>query len=389
MHVSARASALATATLVGALLLCAGTLPPPADAGSGPALDTLRGSLYSVSGSSENDAWAVGGRGTNYPLKPKALFVHWDGSAWRAASVTVPGKQSSLLGVSTVDVNDAWAVGWFAPRDARRSLAMHWDGNTWTTTPVPGGKDLLLSAVSGIASDDVWAVGVRVSEPNSSVVLHWDGNGWRTAGTADGYLVSLSAVASDDVWAGGFRIDQKSQARSTVLQHWDGHSWSVTSSPNPDPQRNSLYAVAALPTGDAWAVGAFGGRESKMRTHRDERTLALQWDGTDWTRVKSANPDQAENQLNGVAAGSASDVWAVGHRGSGQQANLIEHWDGTDWTAVASEAPLGSSALLSVAVSGSDNAWAVGFHITGLIRYKPSIEHWDGQSWNLARITSQ
>ena len=47
-----------------------------------------------------------------------------------------------------------------------------------------------------------------------------------------------------------------------------------------------------------------------------------------------------ENVLNGVAAVSSNDVWAVGFWVDGlQRRTLAEHWDGTSWTVVSTPYP--------------------------------------------------
>jgi hypothetical protein len=52
-----------------------------------------------------------------------------------------------------------------------------------------------------------------------------------------------------------------------------------------------------------------------------------------WSKVASPNRTGAENELLGVRARTATDVWAVGYYGgNGGHHTLIEHWNGTAWT---------------------------------------------------------
>ena len=73
--------------------------------------------------------------------------------------------------------------------------------------------------------------------------------------------------------------------------------------------------------------------------------------GATWRVVKSPNPGSSGNFLNGVAAISASNIWAVGGYGNGSTTQtLIEHWNGTRWQVVASpNVGSGSNLLRSVA----------------------------------------
>jgi len=50
--------------------------------------------------------------------------------------------------------------------------------------------------------------------------------------------------------------------------------------------------------------------------------LILHWNGKTWQKVPAANPSPGSDDLDGVAALSARDAWAVGARGGNA---LVEH----------------------------------------------------------------
>src|ERR1700692_3270935 len=61
-----------------------------------------------------------------------------------------------------------------------------------------------------------------------------------------------------------------------------------------------------------------------------------------WSVVPSANVPSYSNVLYGVAAVSASNVWAVGYyqNNSGTTGpSLIEHWNGSKWRIISSPNP--------------------------------------------------
>jgi hypothetical protein len=68
----------------------------------------------------------------------------------------------------------------------------------------------------------------------------------------------------------------------TLVEHWNGTQWSVVSSPNPGTNYDSLEGVAAISASDVWAVGAY-------LYGADTQTLVEQWDGTQWSVVPSPN----------------------------------------------------------------------------------------------------
>jgi hypothetical protein len=124
-----------------------------------------------------------------------------------------------------------------------------------------------------------------------------------------------------------------------------------------------LTSVAAVSARDAWAVGG----------SIDYSTgLITRWNGARWS-VYATPP----NTLTGVAARSATDVWAVG-------GTLAMHWNGRSWTRVATPALKGGLGLSAVAVTSSDNAWAVGQagQAPGSTSpASPLVVHWNGRRW--------
>ena len=131
--------------------------------------------------------------------------------------------------------------------------------HAWARVPSPNAdsseanNDLL--SIAPIATDDVWAVGVRGLR---TLTMHWDGVAWSVVpsptpgGNAD--LAGVVAVAPDDVWAVGGRVDRQENAIQTLVEHWDGTAWSVVDSGNKGPSDNHLWAVTAAP-GRMIAVG--------------------------------------------------------------------------------------------------------------------------------------
>jgi hypothetical protein len=57
----------------------------------------------------------------------------------------------------------------------------------------------------------------------------------------------------------------------------------------------------------------------------------VRWNGTSW-RVPSPNSGEWEDHVNGVAAASALNAWAVGVDASTVYKTVILHWNGTKWT---------------------------------------------------------
>src|SRR5437773_12134623 len=93
-------------------------------------------------------------------------------------------------------------------------------------------------------------------------------------------------------------------ARSNALGGTAG--WSIVSSPNAEGY-TWLQAVDASARDNAWAVGFYIGSEGVYET------LAERCDGSAWKLVQTPNVGANGDWLNGVAAVSRSEAWAVGY----------------------------------------------------------------------------
>jgi hypothetical protein len=175
----------------------------------------------------------------------------------------------------------------------------------------------------------------------------------------------VSAFSARNAWAVGQY--QSGAVTRTLIAHWNGFSWRQVPSPNPAPAGDSdnLNGVAATSASNAWAVGAQNGH-----------SLLLRWNGKVWRTVRS--PDIGN--LAGVAATSATNAWAVGIGGPRGTQTAIEHWNGKTWTVVPSPVKIGN--LEAVAVSSATNAWAVGFSGT-FTNSRALAEHWNGKTWRV------
>jgi hypothetical protein len=208
-----------------------------------------------------------------------------------------------------------------------------------------------------------------------TLIEHWNGSKWTQVSSPNSSqrfnaLTAVAAVSTSDVWAVGFGIN-KSNKSEQLIEHWDGKNWTITPNPTISQDSSALNGVAAISAHDAWAVGG---------------SLIEQWDGASWKVV--SNPGVSLNGfLNAIAAISSKDVWAVG---SGNGA-LIEHWDGASWKivpgVVPSEGYPPNQPLTGVAASAANDVWAVGTGVGNSgggcgADFGAVIEHWDGARWS-------
>lgn len=337
--------------------------------------------LYGVAGSSTSDVWAVG-------LQPgNSLIMHWDGTCW---TVSYNQPVGYLRDTSVVSASDAWAVGGTSWWNPSHTLALHWDGTSWTqvTTPNQGGS-AIFNSVAATSASNAWAVGMIgpgpgvTSSAEEPLIEHWDGSAWSAqtfeVPTDGGTLWAVSYISATNAWAVGHTGGEgQGTGQATLIEHWDGTSWTRVSSPNATGTANELYGVTAISANDVWAVGYT--RTSSGVDH----TLTMNWNGSNWIIVSSPNVN-GDSGLQAVSGGSANDVWAVGAANgstygcSPKCVTVAMHWNGTSWTVVTTPNPSSTylNAFLGVFEVASGDVWAV-----GTTDYQSTlIEHWNGTNW--------
>jgi hypothetical protein len=190
-------------------------------------------------------------------------------------------------------------------------------------------------------------------------------------------LNGVAVLSPCRAWAVGY--ENNGIGFQTLAVRWNGFSWRVVPSPNPAGLSgiNILNGVAATSRRQAWAVGYINGI--------DRQTLIERWGGASWKVSHSPDPGGLghDNVLTGVTAVSARSAWAVGYYSTGSATRtLIEHWNGAAWRQVRSPNPSGDSNLSGVSATSPGNAWAVGSFTRGGDE-RTLIEHWNGVRWKV------
>jgi hypothetical protein len=194
------------------------------------------------------------------------------------------------------------------------------------------------------------------------------------------WLQAVDASASDNAWAVGFYLGTDG-VYETLSERWDGSAWTLVATPNVGANDDWLNGVAAVSPSEAWAVGYTAGDPATYTS----TTLVEHWTGSAWSVVPSPNPSTdplyGANQLNDVRAFAPNDVWAAGWQWvpSGS-APLIERWDGRRWR-VSKTPNTGFKELHALDGTSSRDIWAVGFGRTFSDGTQSLIMHWNGSTW--------
>ncbi|MEO6457118.1 MAG: hypothetical protein ABIO92_02425 [Chloroflexia bacterium] len=264
-------------------------IPSPNPGGSG-------NLLYSISALAPDDIWAVGATiPTNSSGQP--FLLHWDGRTWTERPALILVGSSGAQSVVAISHDDVWVTG---DNNGTHLMVMHWDGREWTTTlnlektlNLPDYDVGQLRDVAAVGPNDVWAVGYyrKYSYRVETITLHWDGLNWTRVpnpsrgriGTANdsGILSGVSAIARDNVWAVGSwgANDVGAVANEPLILHWDGKQWNIDLETKPaGVAKASLQDVSARTDG-IWTAGAFGSatvRDGGLVTMRNSNGLCVE-----------------------------------------------------------------------------------------------------------------
>jgi hypothetical protein len=315
----------------------------------------------------------------------------WDGAAWTLQSIVTPrphtGGPPVLLGVSCRAVVCV-AVGFYELDAVQTLVAEIWDGQKWVlqSAPISSPNDSsTLAAVSCLSSNSCMAAGSFHSSFYNqnhtlaeSFTLVWQQQTFTSPGSSIGGSVDDVSCPTTKFCAAIGSFETVSDFE-TYAETWDGNQWNVTTIP--DPSTTNLSAVSCSSAKACTAVGSAGNAGTGFVT------LALRWDGTNWTA--QATPNQAGagegTYFTGVSCPSPKFCMAAGayRDSSGNQFPFAAKWNGTTWVATTAPNPTGYtiSGLNRVSCTSATACVAVGSQ--GPSNPTALAEVWDGTSWTI------
>jgi hypothetical protein len=298
----------------------------------------LPGALMSISGTHENDVWAVGADTEAHG----ATILNYDGTEWRQYD----GPAGiDLWWVHVFDAGSVFVAG-------SGGTILRFEGGQFQPMATPGTDTVF--GVWGATPNDVWAVGGDVAASGSAFVWRFDGNAWSDVSEqlpfdARGIIpFKVWGAAANDLWLVGM---------DGLAVHFDGAAFSLHGS---STTRRLLTVHGAGMPARAVAVGGFGD------------AVIVENDGNGWL---DATPADRPPELFGVCMTSATEGYAVG-------ATLaIVRRDGTGWHSEETEFRAAES-LHSVWIDPAGGVWAAGGDLAappysrGLLLHKgPEIEN--------------
>jgi len=276
------------------------------------------------------------------------LAETWNGTRWRAVSVTLPSGASGALldGVACPAATGTHCVvaGVLLKGSTGEALAETWNGTAWTPMlpPAPAGSHL--SAVSCLSPNSCVAVGVAGSAQGIGTLLteSWNGRTWTPgkisapAGTHGGFLDGVSCATASFCVATGAAFTGSDAAEAPLIEGWNGKDWAVMKPAAPKTSiETGLYAVSC-PSRDSCVTVGSGGNVTAGSIGYAEA-----WNGKTWA-LTSAVPwpkGTANPWLYGVSCRAAGSCVAVGLNDWNPASNgtltgraAAATWNGKAWT---------------------------------------------------------
>jgi hypothetical protein len=277
-----------------------------------------------------------------------------------------------------VQLQEGWAAGVVT---GNTYVFTHWNNPNelaWTATLVTDAthKNSIIG-MTMISNAEGWAVGT-ITNTTFNIVHYLNSTwAWQTAPAATCNTQSLSAVAavsSQEAFAVGNTYlpttCSKGNATLTVLR-WNGTAWSALSSTT--TPKVPAAATTNQNLNDVKMLDTSGNGTANLGFAVGAAGFILQYNGTAFTKVTSPTTQA----LNGVFITSTTEAWAVGAAG------VIIKWNGTSWSSVTSPT---TNALNSVKMIDSNNNGTADFGCAA--GNNGTILFYNGTTWSVSNTGS-
>ncbi len=260
-------------------------------------------------------------------------------------------SRSTMTIEKPVQLQDGWAAGVVS---GNNFTFTHWNNPTelaWTNSSVTDAthKNTILG-MTMLSNAEGWAVGT-INGTTFNIVHYLNGT-WTAYSSLNATcntqtLNAVSAVSSQEAWAVGNTYKQTACSSGnpglTVLR-WNGTAWAaLTSATSPSVP---TFASTNQSLNDVKVLDTSGNGLGDIGFAVGAAGFILQYNGTTWTKVTSPTTQA----LSGVFLVSTSEAWAVGAAG------VIIRWNGTSWSTFTSPTGTALNSIKMIDSNGNGTA---------------------------------
>lgn len=319
--------------------------------------------------------------------------TRWNGSAWKSLAAPLPagGVSGSFGALSCVSAKFCLAIGGYATATASLPLGEAWNGTSWkaVTVTAPAGNSQLLDVACVSAT---WCTATGSTDlPAGGVVAftdHWNGAKWSAAqvavpkgssGVAAGPISCVSASWCQAGLDAYVTKDLTEVSGTTYADTWNGKTWTaVKLALAPAADLPEIASDTCLTKKDCTVTG-------QSLTAGGWHTIAAADNGTKWTITTLPGTDV---NMSGLACPSAKSCLAAGSQGADAYGDggkaYVESWNGGRWKGAKVPGPAGKNTeLVDIACASSGYCVTIGQTRTPGTLGAGFADLWNGKSWKL------
>ena len=288
---------------------------------------------------------------------------------WVVQAPVSLGTTGYFEDVSCSSATECTAVG--TKEEGATAFVQRWNGTEWSSQAPAKPAEAVKTAFTGVScpsSSACYAVGQYTKKAGKWIILieAWnEKEGWKVEEeipnpeATQSFLEDISCSSASECTAvGWYQNAGPPETSKTLALRWNGTEWSSQESENPTSNSIQLTSVSCVSSTFCMATGYYYYESKFVYT-----PLSESWDGTNWTIEEAKPVEKKMNWLYGVSCTSSSACTAVG----AEEVNATEHitkamarvWSGTGWSTQTMPEPNASS-LADVSCTSSTECTAVG-----------------------------
>lgn len=349
------------------------------------------------SGSSSTElAKAVTGLTANTTYHYRIVATNADGASngadrtftvgWVVQTPVSLGVTGNFEDVSCSSATECTAVG----ATEEQAVVQRWNGTKWESQAPAKPSEAVKTAFTGVScpsSSTCYAVGRYTKAAGKWITLveTWNGTEWKVQASPNNAEATQSfpenvscSSASECTAIGWYQVTGPPETSKTLALRWNGTEWSLQTTSNPTSNSSQLTSVSCASSTFCMATGYYYDASANAYTPLSER-----WNGTEWAIKTAANPAEATlNWFYGVSCTSSTACTAVGAEErepiNHETKTMAQRWNGTGWS-IQTMPNTEFASLGDVSCTTATACTAVG----NAGEKSPLEMRWDGSTWTL------
>ncbi|WP_201987497.1 T9SS type A sorting domain-containing protein [Hymenobacter rubidus] len=314
--------------------------------------------VYAIVRAANGDVY-IGGGFSAVGSVPARHIAKWNGTAWSALGVGVPG----IVKAVAVDANgNVYAGGWGGFGGGSSAYLAKWNGTAWSALGT--GVDGFVLALAVDQNGNLYAGGnfTQAGGVAANYIAKWNGTTWIALGTGlNSRVNALTVDAVGNVYAGG-SFSGAGGVITGGIAKWNGTTWNALGA-----SFTGIVNALAVNGSTVYVGGNF--------TLAGVVSYIAQWNGTAWGALGAG----VNSSVDALAVDGGGSLYAGGnfYTAGGVAARGVAKWNGTAWSTLGT----GTANVFALAVDGN-NVYVGGYMTQAGSVGVDCLAKWDGTVWS-------